>query len=84
MSRLISVISAIPLQDYKLSLVFSTGEQGIFDMRPYLEKGIFTQLKDILLFQNLKIMYRTVTWCDGELDISPDTLYFHATKFPSN
>jgi hypothetical protein len=77
---MITVTFAHAIKNYHLELGFNTGETGVFDMRPYLDKGVFTQLKDVSLFNNIKIQHRTVTWCDGELDMSPDTLYIKSVK----
>lgn len=63
-----------PREDFHLELEFSTGETRIFDARPYLEKGIFKQLKNIVLFKQAHVAFDTVCW-PGNLDIAPETLY---------
>ena len=35
-----------PLDDYKLLITFENNEKKIKDMKPYLEKGIFSKLKN--------------------------------------
>lgn len=60
--------------DYQLELEFDTGETRIFDARPYLEKGVFTRLKDPTIFKQAFVAYDTVCW-PGNLDIAPETLY---------
>ena len=35
------VVSVIARVDFSLLLEFNTGEVRVFDMRPYLDKGIF-------------------------------------------
>lgn len=42
----LAVINVEPLNDYKLLLTFDNGEKRIFDVSPYLDKGIFKELKD--------------------------------------
>jgi hypothetical protein len=37
--------------NFMLELKFNTGETRIFDTRPYLEKGVFTRLKDPAIFK---------------------------------
>jgi hypothetical protein len=39
-----------PQEDYTLHLWFKNGEEGIFDVKPYLDKGIFVPLKDEKMF----------------------------------
>jgi len=60
--------------DYMLELKFSTGETRLFDARPYLEKGVFTRLKDPAMFKQAYVAFDTVCW-PGNLDIAPETLY---------
>ncbi|WFE69100.1 DUF2442 domain-containing protein [Thiomicrospira sp. R3] len=77
------VISVIPLADYRLQLKFSTGEETVFDMTSYLDKGVFTQLRDVTVFKQAYIAWDTVCW-SNELDISPDTLYLKSQKIPAS
>jgi len=63
-----------PNPDYSLTLKFTNGEVRRFDVRPYLEKGIFRELKDIKLFNSVKASLGSVEWLNGQ-DLCPDTLY---------
>lgn len=69
-----SVIHVHPLDNFHLELEFNTGEKGVFDMRPYLDKGVFVRLRDFALFKQAYVAFDTVCWPNG-LDISPETLY---------
>lgn len=60
--------------DYTLEIRFSTGESRLFDARPYLERGVFTRLKDLTLFKHAHAAFETVCW-PGNLDIAPEKLY---------
>jgi hypothetical protein len=62
------------LTDYQLELEFNTGEVRVFDVRPYLERGVFQRLKEPTLFSQAFLAGDTVCW-PGELDIAPETLY---------
>jgi Protein of unknown function (DUF2442) len=68
------VIYVKPLPEYQLQLKFKNGEEKVFDMRPYLETGIFKELKDLSLFKTVRISFDTVEWAN-EADIDPETLY---------
>jgi hypothetical protein len=68
------VIAVKPLENYRLDLIFENQERKIFDMSPYLDKGIFRKLKNKVLFQQVKVSFDTVEW-PGEIDIDPETLY---------
>jgi hypothetical protein len=69
-----SVLKVRTRPDYKMELDFNTGETRIFDVRSYLEKGVFQRLKDISLFKQAYIAFNTVCW-PGDIDIAPETLY---------
>lgn len=69
-----SVILVEPMKDYKLIVTFDNGEKRIFDVSPFLEKGIFNELKNIDYFQQAKVAFGSVEW-PHEQDFSKDTLY---------
>lgn len=69
-----AVTHVTPRDDFHLELEFNTGELRVFDVRPYLDKGVFKQLKDIKLFKQAHVAFDTVCW-PGNLDIAPETLY---------
>jgi len=73
------VTSCIPTDDYQLKLIFTNGEQGVYDCNPLLDFGIFTELKDLSYFKSAKANFGTVVW-PHEQDICPDTLYIDSRK----
>jgi hypothetical protein len=73
------VKSVIALDDYLLEIIFSNEEKGRFDLKPYLEFGLFSTLKEKKLFQTAKPSSGTIVWSNG-LDICPDTLYLESKK----
>ena len=64
----------IARDDFTLKVTFSNGETRIFDMAPYLEFGVFQELKDLQYFFKAGAKFGTVVW-SNEQDICPDTLY---------
>jgi hypothetical protein len=66
-----------PLDDYRLLLVFENGEQRIFDVKPYLQRGVFTRLQNLAAFRSVRVVAGSVEWL-GELDLSYDTLYLES------
>ena len=60
--------------DYELIITFTNAEQKVFDMKPYLDKGVFKALQDKELFKKAYVNWGTVVW-NEDLDMSPDTLY---------
>ncbi|WP_129600937.1 DUF2442 domain-containing protein [Anaerophilus nitritogenes] len=75
----LSVINVEPLSDYQLLLTFENGEKKIFDMKPYLDKGIFKELKDEKIFRSVKISFDTIEW-SNQADIDPEVLYEKGKK----
>ena len=73
------VKSVHPTQDYLLEIVFNNNEKKYFDVKPYLNFGLFSELKDLDLFKTAKAELGTVAWQNG-LDICPDTLYLESKK----
>ena len=62
------------IDNYKLILTFENNEVKLFDMIPYLDKGIFQELKDENLFKAVKVSFDSIEW-PNEADIDPETLY---------
>ena len=79
MKKYLAVKSVKPTDDFKLILIFSNGEKRLFDMKPYLNKGIFKSLKNIDLFNTVHVSFDTVEW-DNEADIDPEILYNDSNK----
>lgn len=63
------------LDDYKIYLIYETGEEKIYDMSKLLNTSKFYEkLKDKEKFKKVKIMGLSLQWEDGE-DIAPEILY---------
>jgi hypothetical protein len=63
-----------PNPDYTLTLLFTNGESRRFDVKPYLDRGTFRQLKDPRVFNSVKPFLGSIQWQGGQ-DLCPDTLY---------
>lgn len=62
-----------PLEDYRIYVEIEDGRKGIFDLKPYLDFGVFRELKNVHYFNQVGIMFGAVTW-PHEQDIAPETL----------
>ena len=62
-----------PLSDYQIYVEVKDGRKGVFDLRPYLDHGVFRELRDIHYFNRVGIALGAVTWPNGQ-DIAPETL----------
>ena len=65
--------------NYRLKLTFTSGEVGVFDVNPYLDKGLFSELKNSSVFNSVRAFNGTVVW-PNNLDFDPDTLYLESVK----
>ena len=68
-----------PQDNYLLHLTFENGEKRQFDMKPYLDFGIFQELKDLKLFKTVKASFDSVEW-ENEADLDPEMLYQKSVK----
>ena len=66
------------LKDYKLQLTFKNDEIKIFDVSPYLNKGVFKSLQDVDIFNSVRVAFDSIEWDNG-IDIDPETLYEDST-----
>ena len=66
-----------PQSNYRLLLTFENGEKREFDMSPYLEIGIFKELKDATKFNSVHLSFDTIEW-DNKADFDPEDLYKHS------
>jgi len=62
-----------PNPDYTITLVFDNGEEKVFDVKPYLDSGVFRELKDKSLFNSVRPFLGSVKWLH-EQDFCPDML----------
>lgn len=67
-------------EDYVLLVQLSNGKKGYFDVKPYLDKGIFTELKDKSFFTSVRLAFGGVVW-PHEQDFSADTIEYEMRQF---
>ena len=69
------IIRAKALKDYKIELLYETGELKIYDMKELLNTcEFYKNLKDENEFKKITIVGLTVQWQSGE-DVAPELLY---------
>ena len=72
MNPSVKSVKAVP--DFKLEVQFVNGESKEFDVSPFFDKGIFSDLKDEEYFRKVRVAFGSVAW-PNEQDFSKDTLY---------
>ncbi|MDP2888007.1 MAG: DUF2442 domain-containing protein [Bacteroidota bacterium] len=75
----LSIKDVKPLENYRLLLTFENGEKREFDMKPYLDFGIFQELKDLRIFRTVKTSFDSIEW-ENEADFDPEILYQKSIK----
>ena len=73
------VANVKPEKNYTLHVWFKNGEEGIFDVKPYLEYEVFQALKDEKMFNSVRPFIGTIQWAN-EADLCPDTVYLDSVK----
>ena len=72
-------ISAKPLPDYKVAVVFNNGQSGIFDCRYLLEYEMSAALADYSLFNQVRAEHGTLCW-PNDIDVAPETVWEASEK----
>lgn len=73
------LVRVTPLPPADLLLAYSDGAVRKFSCAPYLERGVFSRLKDSTLFCQAYVAHGTVCW-PGALDIAPETLFLRSEQ----
>ena len=63
-----------PLPEYRVLLHYATGEKKVFDVTPYISGEWFGKLKDVNMFNTVRLSGNTIEWAGGQ-DIAPHELY---------
>ena len=66
-----------PQPGHRLLLEFANGETRLFDLTPWLDKGVFRALRDSPEFAQARVVDGSVEW-PGDIDLSYDTLYLRS------
>lgn len=68
------IVRVEPRENSALRVVFANGEERLFDVSPYLDKGVFCELADANYFRQVSAAARFIYWPHDQ-DLSADTLY---------
>ncbi len=71
------VTGLTPQSEHRLLLAFANGETRLFDLTPWLDRGVFRALRDSPEFAQARVVDGSVEW-PGEIDLSYDTLYLRS------
>lgn len=74
------VKEVLAIQEYTLLITFNNGEKKRFDVKPYLNIGVFNELKDPEVFYSVKPFLGSIQWSNGA-DLCPDSLYLDGDEY---
>ena len=72
-----------PNSDFTLTLTFTNYEVRVFDVKPYLDRGIFSELKAPRIFNAVRPFLGSIQWPNGQ-DFCPDTLSLQSTPIEND
>ena len=75
--RHVKIVEAENVGDHLLRVRFDDGENRLFDGRT-LVGDVFAPLESSDAFADWKLDYETLTWNDGDIDISADFVLNHS------
>nr|WP_252228357.1 DUF2442 domain-containing protein [Caldicoprobacter algeriensis] len=61
-------------------MTFENGERRIFDIKPYLDKGIFQELKNEKMFTTVRVSFDSIEW-SNHADIDLEVLYENSKAY---
>ena len=65
--------------DYILSVFFDNGENGLLDMKPYLNFGVFKKIQDPGIFKSVHVKFDTIAWETGA-DLALEFVHKHCRR----
>lgn len=68
-----TILKSIPLDDYQIEILTSSGISGVFDVKPYLKGSAFKELQNKSYFRLVRPAHRGIMW-PNEQDFSSDTI----------
>ena len=74
------IVKAVkPVDNFMLHIWFTNGEEKLFDVKPYLNLGIFSELNDLEIFNTVRPDGLSIEWAN-EASLSPDTVYINSVS----
>ncbi|WP_374567310.1 DUF2442 domain-containing protein [Nitrosomonas sp.] len=67
------ITKAVPLEDYRIEILTSSGVSGVFDVKPYLNGSAFKELVNESYFRMVHPAHHGIAWPHGQ-DFSADTI----------
>lgn len=72
-----TAVKVIPLDNYRLQILFDNNEEKIFDVTPYIHGNWYSELLYPAYFRSVFVNNYSVEWPNGQ-DLCPDELYYNS------
>jgi len=69
------IVKSMPLDDYKIEILTSSGISGVFDMKPYLEGSAFRELRIHRILKLVRPVHHGILWPHDQ-DLSSDIIVY--------
>ena len=69
-----AVVDVTAKDEHTLLVRFDNGQEGTLDMTPYLNFGVFSRLRNPVIFQTVRVAFDTIEW-EGGIDLDPEFVY---------
>lgn len=69
------IVQAVPMDNYTVKVLTSSGITGVFDVKPYLKGSAFHELLDEAYFRAVRPSHHGISW-PHEQDFSSDTIIY--------
>ena len=76
-----SIIRVTPLDGFSLLIAFEDGQTRVLDMRPFLDFGVFKQIKKPEEFNRVHVAFDTIEW-DCGVDLDPEFVMKKSLPMP--
>ncbi len=80
LSMFYGIIAVKIIANYKLLVTFENNKNRILDMQPYLQQGVFQELKDERVFSSVGVSFDTIAW-SNDIDLDPEFVYDKSSAF---
>ncbi len=67
--------------ELSLLVIFSSGEERIFDMTYLMKYPVYKRLEDYEYFKTVHIENGVLVWKNGEIDIAPEEVYKESYEY---
>ncbi len=80
-SEILKIKNISIIAELCMLVTFSSGEKRVFDASKLLEYPIYKKLEDYEIFKNAYLENGIIVWNNGEIDISPETVYANSFEY---